>query len=109
MRKPLLGAGDRVGVVSTGFAVRRGLLEAGLKRLRRFGFDVVTGESFYGRNPKFRAPSRLQRAPTTWDRLAASGPVYSGTIAGKRGATSKAAGAAAASPAFSSSRAWRSV
>ena len=68
---------------------------------RHHDYDVVTGESFYGRNPKFRAPSRLQRAPTTWDRLAASGPVYSGTIAGKRGATSKAAGAAAASPAFS--------
>ena len=41
---------------------------------RHHDYDVVTGESFYGRNPKFRAPSRLQRAPTTWDRLAASGP-----------------------------------
>ena len=35
--------------------------------------------------PEVPAPSRLRRAPTTWDRLAASGPVYSGTIAGKRG------------------------
>jgi hypothetical protein len=69
---------------------------------RHHDFDVVTGESFYGRGAKFRAPSRLSKAPSTWDRMVASGPAYTGSLAGKLGATSKrVAGAAAASPAVS--------
>jgi muramoyltetrapeptide carboxypeptidase len=43
-KTPILGRGDLVGVVATGFAVRRELLDAGVLALRRMGFRVRIGE-----------------------------------------------------------------
>ena len=40
---PLLSRGDTVGVVATGFAVRRPLLHAGVRCLERMGFEVALG------------------------------------------------------------------
>lgn len=41
---PLLAPGDTVGVVATGFGVRRSSLAAGVGRLRRMGYRVLLGE-----------------------------------------------------------------
>jgi muramoyltetrapeptide carboxypeptidase len=41
---PLLAPGETVGVVATGFGVRRASLAAGVGRLRRMGYRVLLGE-----------------------------------------------------------------
>ena len=43
MRRPLLARGDRVAVVTPGFAVRHDALDAGVRALRRRGFDPREG------------------------------------------------------------------
>ena len=43
-RTTLLSPGDTVGVVATGFAVRRSLLDSGVARLRRMGYRVRLGD-----------------------------------------------------------------
>jgi muramoyltetrapeptide carboxypeptidase len=44
-----LNPGDTVGVVSPGFAVKPALLEQGLDRLRRMGYEVVVGDHVLAR------------------------------------------------------------
>lgn len=49
-RNPVLEAGDRIGVVSPGFAVRKPALRAGISVLEGMGFDVVVGKHAFGRS-----------------------------------------------------------
>lgn len=47
--RPLLAPGDTIGIVATGFAVRRSPLLAGARRLERMGYRVALGRHVFSR------------------------------------------------------------
>jgi muramoyltetrapeptide carboxypeptidase len=60
--EPILEAGDRIGVISPGFAVRPSLLRAGVAALRRMGFDARVGRHAAGRDGYLAGTDRERAA-----------------------------------------------
>jgi muramoyltetrapeptide carboxypeptidase len=56
--RAILEPGDRVGVVSPGFAVRKAALRAGIAALEGLGFDVAVGAHAFDRNGYFAGTDR---------------------------------------------------
>jgi muramoyltetrapeptide carboxypeptidase len=67
--QPVLQAGDRIGVVSPGFAVRPAALRAGVAALTALGFEVAVAPHASGRSGYFAASDRDRAAD--FDRFAA--------------------------------------
>ena len=60
--QPVLQAGDRIGVVSPGFAVRPAALRAGIAALTALGFEVTVAPHASGRSGYFAASDRDRAA-----------------------------------------------
>jgi len=57
-----IARGATVGVVAPGFAVRPGSLDAGVRRLRRMGYEVRLGQHVYAREGYFAGADELRAA-----------------------------------------------